>query len=93
MRRFKNLYISKFKLQGTSSEASSDHKLQELPRIKEGRPLLLPEELDYQVQEYVKELCKCGLPINTAVVVASAQGIVMNKILIYCGVVVLVVLK
>ena len=42
-------------------------------------PLLLPDELDYQVQKYVKELRKRGLPINTAVVVASAQGIVMSK--------------
>ena len=79
VRRFKNLYIGKVKLQGASSEASSNHKVQELPRMREGRPLLLPDELDYQVQEYVKELRKRGLPINTAVVVASAQGIVMNK--------------
>ena len=79
MWRFKNLHMAKVKLQGTSSEASSDHKLQELPWMKEGQPFLLPDELDYQVQEYVKELCKYGLPINTAVVVASTQGIIMNK--------------
>ena len=47
--------------------------------MKESRPLLLPDELDYQFQEYIKEFCKRGLPISTAVVVASAQGIVMNK--------------
>ena len=75
VRRFKNLYIAKAKGQG----ASSDHEVQELPRKKEGRPLLLPDELDYQAQEYIKELRKRGLPINTAVVVASAQGIVMNR--------------
>ena len=34
--RFKNLYIGKVKLQGASSKASSDHKVQELPRMKEG---------------------------------------------------------
>ena len=75
VRRFKNLYIAKAKGQG----ASSDHKVQELSRKKEGRPLLLPDELDYQAQEYIKELCKRGLPINTAVVVASTQGIIMNR--------------
>ena len=75
VRRFKNLYVGKVKLQG----ASSDHKVQELPQMKEGQPLLLPDEIDYHVQEYVKELRKCGLPINTAIVVASAQGIIMNK--------------
>ena len=75
VQRFKNLYVAKAKGQG----ASSDHEVQELPRKKEGRPLLLPDELDYQAQEYIKELCKRGLPINTAVVVTSTQGIVMNR--------------
>ena len=79
MWRFKNLCIAKNKLQGVSSTASSDHKVQELTQMKESRPLLLPDKLDYKLQEYVKELCKCGLPISTAVVVASVQGIVTNK--------------
>ena len=81
IQRFKNLYLAKVKLQEAPSKASSDHKVQELSRMKEGRPLLLPDELDYQVQEYVKELCKRGLlvHVNTAVVVASTQGIVISR--------------
>ena len=50
MQRFKNLYTAKVKEQG----ASSDHKVQKLSRMKEGQPLLLPDKLDYQVQEYVE---------------------------------------
>ena len=50
-----------------------------MPWEKEGWPLLLPDELYHQVQEYVKDLCKRGLAINTAVVVVAAEGIVMNK--------------
>ena len=42
------------------------------------QPLLLADELDYHVQEYIKEhRTKHGLPINTVtgVVVPFAQGI------------------
>ena len=53
--------------------------IKELPRKKQGRPLLLPDELDHQVQEYIKDLRKRGLPVNTAVVIAAAEGILMNK--------------
>jgi len=53
--------------------------VKELPRKKQGRPFLLPDELDHQVQEYVKDLRKRGLPINSAVVIAAAEGILMNK--------------
>ena len=50
-----------------------------MPRKKQGQPLLLPDALDHQVQEYVKDLRKRGLPINTSLVVAAGEGIVMNK--------------
>ena len=52
--------------------------MNELPRKKEGR-LLLPNELNNQVNKFIKDLQKHGLPINTHVVVAVAKGIVMNK--------------
>ena len=54
-------------------------EVQELPRMKIDRPLLLPDELDTQVQEYIKELHKRGATVSTAVVVATARGIIMNK--------------
>ena len=37
------------------------------------------DELDQQVQEYLKELRKRGLAINSAIVIATAQGIIMNE--------------
>ena len=54
-------------------------EIQELPRMQTGRPLLLPEKLDCQVQEYIRELRKRGATVSTAVVVATAQDIIMNK--------------
>jgi len=37
------------------------------------------EELDKQVREYVKYLRECSVVINSAVIMAAAEGIVMNK--------------
>jgi len=52
-------------------------ELKELPRKKkQGKPLLLGNELDVQVQEYLREQ---GTAVNTAVVMASAEGIVKSK--------------
>ena len=55
VRRFKNLYQERL-----ASSAEPTEELKELPRKKEGRPLLLPNELDDQVKEYVKDLRKRG---------------------------------
>ena len=46
---------------------------------KIGRPLILGDDLDRQVREYVKYLRERGCVVNTAVVIAAAEGIVMNK--------------
>ena len=88
VRRLKNLYKSNL-LQPVppkkpetddsdeeDTKATTSNKVEELPRKKTGRPLLIGEELDAQVQQYVKESRKRGLPINTAVVVAAGLGIV-----------------
>ena len=55
-------------------------ELKELPRKKkQDRPLLLGNELDIQVREYIKYLRERGTVVNTAVVMASAEGIVKSK--------------
>ncbi len=45
---------------------------------KRGRPLILGEELDKQVHMYVRTLGSNGCPINTAIVMATALGIVKS---------------
>ena len=50
-----------------------------LPRKKTGRPLLLHDELDCQVQGYIKEMCSRGTAVSSSVVIAAAEGMVMNK--------------
>jgi len=61
----------------TDEEPSSD--IQELPHKKMGQPLLIGEELDAHVQEYVRHTRKRGLVINTSVVIAAGRGMVMNQ--------------
>ena len=48
-----------------------------LPVKKRGRPLLVGEILDKQVQMYIKELQKGHCIVNTAILISAAQGIVM----------------
>ena len=55
--------------------------MDQLPPKKRGRPLLpflLGTELDQRVQLYVKELRTNGAIINTAIIMATAEGIVQH---------------
>ena len=89
VRRLKNLYKSNLLQPVQQKEPETDNsdeeedakvvilnEVEELPRKKTGRPLLIGEELDAQVQQYVKASRKRGLPINTSVVVAAGLGVV-----------------
>ena len=53
--------------------------VQGLTTNKIGRPLLLGNDLDKQVREYVKYLRECVGVFNTAVVMTTAEGLVVNK--------------
>ena len=94
VRRFKNLYKDAVKkkldevkkAQASSAQDTTDNPdslpdcvVHELPRMKSGRPLLLRDELDGQVQEYIKELRTRGTAVSSSVVIAAAEGIIMNK--------------
>lgn len=43
-----------------------------------GRPLLIGEEADRQLQKYVRCLRDCGSSVNTFVVIATAEGILTS---------------
>lgn len=58
VQRLKNLYQCDCKQLRASNAVAPVEDVHELPRKKEGGPLLLPDELDLQVQEYLKELRK-----------------------------------
>ena len=49
-----------------------------LPEKKGGRPLLLGDEMDQQVKAYLVHLRAMGAPVNLAIVMGCAEGIVRN---------------
>ena len=36
-------------------------------------------EINGEVQQYLRALCAAGMPVNSAIVIASTKGIVMTK--------------
>ena len=83
MRRLKHLYLDKVpELEEQNSKDSSDDEMPEevqtLPRKKQGRPLLIGDELDKEVQAYIKHMREASSAVNTEVVIAAAEGILMN---------------
>ena len=41
--------------------------------------MLLGADIDTQVQEYIKDVRKWGLPVNMSIVIGGAQGILLYK--------------
>ena len=50
----------------------------ELPFKKIGRPMNIGEQIDGQVQAYIKHLRESGAPVSIAIVIAIAKGISYN---------------
>ena len=49
-----------------------------MPLKRQGRPLLVGEDLDKKVQAYLKDLQSRGCVVNTSIAIAVGTGIVMN---------------
>ena len=73
---WKNVYTQEIKRRIKSGDSAT---IQELPVGRRGRPLLLGDELDKQVQRYVIDFRERSSVVNTAIVVACAEAIVKNK--------------
>ena len=50
----------------------------ELPVKRRGRPLLLGEEMEREVQSFIKSSRELGIAVSTAVVMATARGVVIS---------------
>lgn len=60
-------------------DGGKDAAVTSLPTKPQGRPLLLGKELDKAVQDYIEALRIAGGVVNSAIVVAAANGIVSAK--------------
>lgn len=77
VQRLKNAYQSQLQLH--PNDASSLEDVRKLPTKKNGRPLMIGDELDKQVRDYIAYLRSTGAVVNTSVVIATAKGILMHK--------------
>ncbi len=74
VRSFKKKYLEEVKKRQVSGTAFNDVK--RLPGRKRGRKVMLGEQLDGRIQNYVKALRNAGTPIGSSVIMAAATGIV-----------------
>ena len=79
--RLKDLYKEQLRVEG---DIPSVEDFARFAPKKNGRPLKIGEDLDKQVREYITYLRFTGTSINTTVVIASAEGILMYEMQIYC---------
>jgi len=84
VRRFKTNYQAelqaelKRRKEGKEKD-EEENAVHELVPKKRGRPLLIGEELDEQVREYIKELRRFRAIINAQIAIAVGMGLVLNK--------------
>ena len=66
-------------LKSTAEERQGEPIPQVTSLMSAGRPLLVGKDLDTSVQEYIKSLRKVGGVVNTAILMAAANGIIAAK--------------
>ena len=75
IRSFKSAYIEELKSQRIRH---STDKIKVSPYKKRGKPLLLGEDLDKVVQNYLEKLREFGGCVSSGIVVVAARGIVLT---------------
>ena len=75
VRGIKKAYLAEM---GRKRKAREDSDVDRLPNVKRGRPLLVGQQIDEKIQQYLRNLRDCGGVVNTAITIASAKGIVMS---------------
>ena len=63
---------------GRKRKAGEEEDILCLPAKKRGRPLMIGDILDRQVQQYISELRKAHASVNTAIVLSAGIGIVQG---------------
>ena len=71
VRTWRNQYKRELTLLRGVGGMSELGEVTKLPAKKRGRPLLLGENLDKQVQDYIKTYRESGAAVNTAIVMAT----------------------
>ena len=75
IRGLKKVYLEEM---SRKRKAGEDMTITSLPAKRRGRPLLLGEELDQKVQQYLRAIRKSGGAVSTAIVLGAARGIILK---------------
>ena len=75
VRSLKNSYVTA-QAAKKRKMSEADVVLESLPPKKRGRPLLLSDNLDTQVQAYIRASRAQGCVVNSSLVIAGAMGII-----------------
>ena len=76
VRKYKQLYEKEVSYRTKRNDV---REITSLPPKKRGRPLALEENLDGDVQKYIRALRLAGTPVSCSLVLAAAEGIVTSK--------------
>ena len=76
IRGWKKAYLKEL---SSRKRAGKDMTIEKLPEKKTGRPLMLGETLDKEVQAYIQETRKVGGVVNTRIAIACATGILRRR--------------
>ena len=80
-RRLKTEYLSKLRALREVQDVDDETPLtvKSLPTKEQGRPVLLGQALDKAVQDYITSMRTVGGVLNTAIVMAAAEGIIAAR--------------
>ena len=75
VRSIKKNYYQELGKKRSSGDSLDEAAVTSLPPKKRGRPLLLGETIDSNVQSYIKALRENGAAVTTSIAIATAKGI------------------
>ena len=76
IRGWKKTYLKEL---SSRKKAGKDMTIEKLPEKKTGRPLMLGDTLDKEVQAYIQETRKVGGVVNARIAIACATGILRRR--------------
>ena len=76
IRGWKKIYLKELSLR---KRAGKDMTIEKLSEKKTGRPLMLGEALDKEVQAYIQETHKVGVVVNARKEIACATGVLRRR--------------
>ena len=79
VRRLKNEYLKELNEKRMAGYDEKECTVTCLPTQSRGRPLLVGVELDVAIQDYIRTLRQAGGVVNTAIVMAAAEGIISSR--------------